>query len=239
MDSRLHDNSRYSGNTAYFCVMKREIRHTEDGSTTLYIPDLDETYHSTHGAIQEAIHVFIENGLKQVEARPVNVFEMGFGTGLNALLTYAFSEGNDVPVNYTGIEAYPVSVEMIDDLNYVEKIDSDLWIAFDQMHNCEWGKSHGLQENFSFKKIHEKIENYSLDRGQYDIIYFDAFGPRAQGEMWSPEILSKMYDGLKKGGMLVTYCAQGQFKRNLKALGFEVKSLPGPPGKREMTVALK
>jgi tRNA U34 5-methylaminomethyl-2-thiouridine-forming methyltransferase MnmC len=200
---------------------------------------MDEHYHSSHGAIQEAIHVFIKNGISQIDKQELDVFEMGFGTGLNALLTYDFAIENNKIVRYTGIEAYPVDISMVGDLNYVEKINPDLLQAFNRFHEVEWGKEIEIHARFSLHKMHEKIEDYFPDNEAFDIIYFDAFGPRAQGDMWSLNILEKMYTLLRKGGILLTYCAMGQFKRDLKSLGFEVESLPGPPGKREMTKGVK
>lgn len=219
--------------------MQRRLEKTNDGSHTLYVEELDETYHSSHGAIQEAKHVFINNGVNQVSSSPVRVFEVGFGTGLNALLSLQSAIGNNKVIQYLGIEAYPVSGELVGSLNYVEMIDVNLEKLFLEMHECEWNEQVSLVENFTFHKLHSKIEEYDLIENYFDIIYFDAFGPRAQNEMWSITILEKMFHGLKEGGMLVTYCAQGQFKRNLRSIGFEVQSLPGPPGKREMTRAVK
>ncbi len=217
--------------------MKRQITKTADGSTTIYIPEMDENYHSHHGAIQEAKHVFLKHGIESLDQEEITVFEMGFGTGLNALLTLNYALENDKKVNYIGIEAYPVEAEMIDDLNYVESIDLDLWAAFDAMHNQPWGETNALFDNFNLTKIHQKIEDYQPEANTIDIIYFDAFGPRAQGDMWELPVLEKMAEMIKPGGILVTYCAQGQFKRHLKSLGFEIERLPGPPGKREMTRA--
>lgn len=219
--------------------MKREITKTADGSTTIYIPEMDENYHSHHGAIQEAKHVFVQYGVGSVSEEELTIFEMGFGTGLNALLTLDYALANNKKINYLGIEAFPVDVEMIDDLNYVESIDLDLWAAFDQMHNCPWNEKFDLFENFQLTKIHQKIEDYEPVPESIDIIYFDAFGPRAQGDMWELPVLEKMAQMIKPGGILVTYCAQGQFKRHLKSLGFTIERLPGPPGKREMTRATK
>ncbi len=219
--------------------MKREVIQTSDGSSTIYIPEMDENYHSKHGAIQEAEHVFIQHGLKKMEEKgrnSISIFEMGFGTGLNAFLTKIRA---NVPVNYVGIEAFPVSEEELEAINYVNQVGSEHENDFSAIHDAEWNKLIQLDSNFSIKKVQEKIENYNLENASFDLIYFDAFGPRAQAEMWKIEILQKMYDGLKSGGALVTYCARGQFKRDLKSLGFEIEPLPGPPGKREMTRAWK
>jgi len=217
--------------------MKRQIAKTADGSTTIYIPEMDENYHSHHGAIQEARHVFIENGLKFLNKNEVTIFEMGLGTGLNALLTLDHAIRNGITVHYVGLEAYPVDLDMIGELNYVESVDSGLNATFDAMHQQEWGTSKVHLEVFTLEKVHQKIEEYQPAVNSVDLIYFDAFGPRAQGDMWEMPVLEKMAEMLKPGGVLVTYCAQGQFKRHLKSLGFEIERLPGPPGKREMTRA--
>jgi len=219
--------------------MKREIRHTADGSATIYLPDLDENYHSNHGAIQEARHVFLKYGIETLNQDQITVFEMGFGTGLNALLTYQFGLENNKQIHYLGIEAYPVEKELIDSLNYLQIIGEEYASIFQQMHVSDWDKDVELSERFTLKKIHQKIENYSPEKASVDIIYFDAFGPRAQSEMWEMSVLEKMNQMLRPNGILVTYCAMGQFKRDLKSLGFVVEGKPGPPGKREMTVAIK
>lgn len=221
--------------------MKREVVKTSDGSTTIFLPELDENYHSTHGALQEAIHVFIENGLKHCEADldRIRIFELGFGTGLNALLTLLHHQK---PVDYFGLEAFPVEKELLDQLNYAETIvEERATDLFHKIHASEWGKPITIEEGFTLEKVALKIEELKDEQlnGSFDLIYFDAFGPRAQAELWEPEIMQKMADLLRPGGVLVTYCAQGQFKRNLKGAGFSIERLPGPPGKREMTRGVK
>lgn len=219
--------------------MKREILSTNDGSTTIFIPDMDETYHSTHGAIQEALHVFIENGLREIKneiTTEVHIFEMGFGTGLNALLTASNSKGK---VCYKGVEAYPVEKELLDHLNYAVELGGETEELFQKIISSPWNQNVEICADFILNKVHSKIEEYSMPRAHFDLVFYDAFGPRAQSSMWEMKILSKIVDGLKAGGVLVTYCAMGQFKRDLKALGMRVESRPGPPGKREMTVATK
>ena len=220
-------------------MLKRELHKTADGSYTLRIEEWDENYHSGHGALQEARHVFIDHGLKSMGEGPLKIFEMGFGTGLNALLTMNESIQNNTKISYSGIEAYPVDIEMIEKMNYASIAEGGFEDIFLKMHRCTWGQEIQLTPDFTFEKIHAKIEDFQPESNQFDLVYFDAFGPRAQGEMWDIEILSKMHQLLKVGGVLVTYCAKGQFKRDLKSLGFEVQSLPGPPGKREMTRAIK
>lgn len=217
-----------------------EIRETADGSKTLYLPDLDENYHSFHGAIQEAKHVFIKHGLDAFKGnKTLNIFELGFGTGLNALLTAQWSMLNEVSIQYSAIEAFPVPEEICNQLDYAKQIELSLEPIYESIISSNWSEKNRISETFELIKIENKIEEWSLNSEQFDIIYFDAFGPRAQHEMWNLDVLSKMHEGLKTQGMLVTYCAQGQFKRNLKSLGFTVESLPGPPGKREMTRAWK
>lgn len=214
--------------------MKRSIIETSDGSHTIHVEGIDETYHSRHGAVQEAMHVFINHGLKSISKKdgPIEIFEMGFGTGLNAWLTAISAEQ---PVKYTGLEAFPVEKEMYDQLNYAES-RKELYSA---IMLSEWGSWKRISEQFMLLKIHDKLETVSLPKENYDLIYYDAFGPRAQEELWKIEPIEKICESLKIGGVLVTYCAQGQFKRNLKASGMKVESMPGPPGKREMTRAVK
>lgn len=218
--------------------MKREIIVTSDGSTSLFIPEMDETYHSIHGAIQEAKHVFIENGLKLFDQTEIRVFEVGFGTGLNALLSQQFSQENNIHISYDAIEAFPVEVELIKSLNYTSLMGLDN-SRFNQIHAVDWEVDNSISELFYLKKIEAKIEGFEMRNNAYDIVFFDAFGPRAQSEMWSVSILQKMHDCLIENGKLVTYCAQGQFKRDLKSIGFLVENVPGPPGKREMTIATR
>lgn len=219
--------------------MEYKIITTSDGSKTIYLPHLDETYHSSHGAVQEAIHVFIKHGIQANEQHEIRVFEMGFGTGLNALLTYVEAEQSNRKIHYSGIEAYPVGVETAMLMDYCSLIGTKHQEKFEELHQTDWDQQHALSDVFSFEKIHEKIEEFIPLQEQFDIVFFDAFGPRAQEAMWASSILSKMYDMLKPNGFLVTYCAKGQVKRDLKSLGFTIEALPGPPGKREMTRAWK
>lgn len=220
--------------------MKREIIQTADGSNTIYIPEMDENYHSSHGALQEALHVFIKNGLElKKDLSKVAIFEMGFGTGLNALLSFIEAEKVKQHISYRGIEAYPVEPELINAIRYEDLVDERFHNGFHQMHELSWNEPHVLTSNFMFEKIHSKIEDYQVVPESADLVFYDAFGPRAQEAMWHPNILKKMYDILKSNGMLVTYCAKGQVKRDLKALGFIIEAVPGPPGKREMTLAHK
>lgn len=219
--------------------MERKVIQTEDGSSTIYIEEMNEHYHSHHGAIQEAEHVFLKNGFHAISANPVRIFEMGFGTGLNALLTYREAQKYGRSVVYETIEAFPVSKEMVDALNFIELIGREFQTTYHKMHEIKWNEAALISPFFSLTKYYGKLEVHETKGDLVDLVYYDAFGPRAQSELWTVEALSIIKAVLKPGGMLVTYCAQGQFKRNLKALGFDVQSLSGPPGKREMTRAIK
>ena len=219
--------------------MKRELIITDDGSNSIYIPEIDETYHSTYGAIQEAKHVFIEQGLNRLSKTDIKILEMGFGTGLNVLLSVIESESLNVKIDYVGIEAFPVESEIFSVLNYTSLIGEEHSSIFNKIHDIPWGAPFSINDHFVLTKIAIKIQNYIFEKESFDIVYYDAFGPRVQSELWSVEVLEKMFEALNKSGFLVTYCAQGQFKRNLKEVGFEVEVLPGPPGKREMTLAIK
>jgi tRNA U34 5-methylaminomethyl-2-thiouridine-forming methyltransferase MnmC len=215
-----------------------EIRLTADGSKTLYLQSLDETYHSSHGAIQEALHVFIEQGLSYVASQTtsITIFEMGFGTGLNALLTAQWAEKHQRKIAYIGIELHPIPEDLWRQMEYVQ-VESEVSI-YSKMMSSEWGEFQEISPFFQLKKIDQTIYQLDLEE-KVDLIYFDAFGPKVQTEMWDLPILTKMHDILNLGGVFVTYCAQGQMKRNLRSMGFTLEALPGPPGKREMTRATK
>jgi len=206
---------------------------SKDGSHTLYREDIDETYHSRHGAIQEALHVFIEKGLREVEKtnKEVNILEIGFGTGLNALLTCLNS---DSIISYIGLEAFPVKGEVLQSLNYVSEV-SELNSAeyFDKIHNATWGVECPITDSFSIHKIENRIQTFDI-QNPIDLVYFDAFGPNSQVEMWNIDIFQKLYNSMSKNGVFVTYCAKGQVRRDLQSVGFEMERLEGPPGKREM-----
>ena len=218
-------------------ILRREIKVTGDGSKTLFIPDWDENYHSSHGAVQEAKHVFLKYGLGEiVDKKEINVFEVGFGTGLNAILTYEYAVENQLKITYDSIEAFPITTQEVGSLDYVSLFDNQVTQGiYLQMHSCVWDEPIQVSENFTLTKIHNKLEQHILLQNQYDIIFFDAFGPRVQEGMWSKIHFENLYQSLKSGGIFVTYCAKGQVKRDLKSVGFEVETLPGPPGKREMT----
>lgn len=224
----------------YFCMVKKELKITADGSKTIYVPEIDEQYHSGHGALQEAMHVYIEHGIRSSTLpHELTIFEMGFGTGLNAFLSLIEAESTQRKIQYHGIEAYPIENELVTNLEYEKLLNSDYESVFFKMHQVPWDEKHQLTTFFSVQKIHAKIETYTIIPNSFDIVFYDAFGPRAQEELWHIDVLSKMYQLLKEGGILVTYCAKGQVKRDLSSLGFDVVTLPGPPGKREMIQAIK
>lgn len=218
----------------------KETIITEDGSHTFYVEHLDEYYHSIHGALQESMHVFINSGLHYVQKNPLYIFEMGFGTGLNAFLTYLENLKSDREIHYFSIEAYPIDTEKAALLNYPEILDSKKHAAiFQKMHSSDWNKTTDFGK-FKLTKIHQKIEEFDEKTlPEIDLIYFDAFAPSAQPNLWENEVLSKMYAMLGENGVLTTYCAKGSFKRNLKSFGFSIEALPGPKGKREITRATK
>ncbi|PWH85508.1 tRNA (5-methylaminomethyl-2-thiouridine)(34)-methyltransferase MnmD [Brumimicrobium oceani] len=220
--------------------MKRQIITTKDGSKTLYLPDLYEHYHSNHGALQEAMHVFIKSGWDEIEKDHVNILEVGFGSGLNAIITVNASLKDNKKVYYAGLEAFPVTQEEVDLLGYAELEDIEpVKTEFNKMHATKWDVPEEINELFTLEKIQQKMEDFVPKKESFDLIYFDAFGPRAQPFMWTDEVLSKMYDALSTNGIFVTYCAKGDVRRSLIALGFEVEKIPGPPGKREMLRARK
>ncbi|MEZ4809285.1 MAG: tRNA (5-methylaminomethyl-2-thiouridine)(34)-methyltransferase MnmD [Allomuricauda sp.] len=219
--------------------MKRKIITTADGSKTIQIEEWDEQYHSKHGAVQEAYHVFIDQGLRLFGNGHIHLLEVGFGTGLNALITLLESEGLNLKINYVGVEAYPVSLSEIDELGYCSRLNAEnLQEAFSKMHNCPWETEVEIAQNFSLCKQKKDFGEIN-DTNLFNLVYFDAFGARVQPELWTEEIFSKMYNALRNGGVLVTYAAKGSVRRALQAVGFTVERLPGPPGKREMLRATK
>jgi len=222
--------------------MQRKLILTGDGSHTISMPELNVTYHSIHGAIQESKHVFIEAGLKSllpVEGTALNVFEMGFGTGLNALLTIIESERLQRKIYYETVEQFPVDTGEVRSLNYCEQLDrEDLQPIFEQLHSCEWEKKVNITENFGFNKSRTNLLNLETSE-TFELIYFDAFAPNVQPELWTNGIFEKMFAMLEPGGILVTYCSKGDVRRAMQAAGFIVEKLPGPRGKREMTRALR
>lgn len=228
--------------------MKRKIIITADGSKTIQIEDWNEQYHSKHGAIQEAQHVFINAGLQHyyhslnkechIELDEVSILEIGFGTGLNAFITLLEAQKSNINIKYVGVEAYPVSTHEINQLNYVELISPENQYIFDKLHNVSWENEHEIVPNFKLQKRQQFFSEIE-DKNTFDLIYFDAFGARVQPELWTKAIFEIMYKALKPKGVLVTYAAIGEVKRNMQALGFTVERINGPPGKRHMLRATK
>lgn len=220
-------------------ILKRNIIQTRDGSTTIHIEEWDECYHSRFGAIQEAQHVFIKNGLSLFENKSISILEIGFGTGLNAFITFLESQKLNQNIEYFGIEAYPVSADEVILMNYVSELNAENESEiFKKMHNCNWEEQIVLRNDFFLTKK-QKFFAEIEDVGKFDLIYFDAFGYTVQPELWSTEIFQKMYNALKSKGILVTYAARGVIKRSMIQVGFAVEKLEGPPGKREMFRAKK
>ncbi len=213
------------------------IKHisTADGSSSLFVEELNETYHSKHGAIQESEFVFLKEGLDLIEKDSISILEVGMGTGLNVLLSCNYALQRDKKIDFTTLEPFPIPKNLISDINYGELIESGSaqgW--FNIIHGTKPGELVNVHHSFSLTKHHLKAEDFQTEK-KFDIVFYDAFGPHAQPELWELPIFQHLSTFLNLGGILVTYCAQGQFKRNLKAAGFEVERLPGPPGKREMT----
>jgi len=223
--------------------MERILKITSDGSHTLYVPELNEHYHSIHGAVQESNHVFIEAGLKVVDSgqwtvgrkRTIRVFEVGLGTGLNALLTYLEAKKQGIKIEYTAIEAFPLEKEIYTALNFSSVITGENVDAIlNLIHTSAWNTPVELSPDYVLVKRHDALENIVLETDKYDLVYFDAFAPEVQPELWTEDIFRKIYNAMANGGILVTYCCKGDVKRAMKAAGFTIEKLHGPPGKREM-----
>jgi len=225
--------------------LNRQIITTADGSKTIQLVDLNEQYHSIHGALQESQHVYIKQGLqyfyknKQEKNIPISILEIGFGSGLNVMTTLVESKNAKLQINYVGVEAYPISKEEILELNYGMQFDfENAKQLFQDIHSCKWGKAHKVTPNFILEK-QQKDFSEIITKNTFNIIYFDAFGPRVQPELWTEAIFEKMFDALKEEGILVTYSAKGSVRRAMQSAGFIVERIPGPPGKREMLRATK
>jgi tRNA U34 5-methylaminomethyl-2-thiouridine-forming methyltransferase MnmC len=206
------------------------LKQTADGSFTLFIPEVEETYHSTHGAVQESMHVFIENGLKACDKDVIRILEVGLGTGLNAMLTL---QNATTKIDYSALEPYPLSKEILNELAASRSDQFEM-----KFHVSNAGEWISLQENFSFIRMEVGLEEFSSEE-KFDVIYYDAFGPRVEPGLWTLARMQQCFDLLNDGGIFVTYCAKGEVRRNLQAAGFMVERLAGPPGKREMLRGVK
>lgn len=211
---------------------------TGDGSSTFFIPELNEHYHSTFGAVQESNHIFINSGLifflqKNQEMREISIFEMGFGTGLNAFLTWMAIRNLNLKVKYTTIEKYPIDLSIIQQLNLKNIFKDDyLLTVFEEMHTTDWENKREF-DNFILNKIQTDITNYQ-PTDKFNLVYFDAFAPDIQPELWSKNIFEKIYQSLYSGSILTTYSAKGTIRRLLSDIGFQVEKIQGPPGKRHI-----
>ena len=227
--------------------MEREVVITADGSSTIHLPEWDEQYHSKHGAIQEAYHVFIKHGLHHFcdsklvsnSNHQISILEIGFGTGLNAFITLLEAKKLNTKINYFGVEGYPVVMNEVVQLNYPTQLEATIKASlFNRMHETSWEESHEISKHFFLTKQNRFFSEIN-EKEAYNLIYFDAFGARVQPELWTETIFQKMYNALKENGVLVTYAAKGSVRRAMQAVGFFVEKLPGPPGKREMLRATK
>lgn len=208
---------------------------TEDGSHTIYLPEMDEHYHSVHGAIQESLHIYIEQGLLQTGRKDISVLEIGFGTGLNAYLTYCYALEQNLSLNYIGLEKYPLNEDEYSILNYSDEIFPEYSAIFNRLHQAEWGKMNEISTEFMLTKIKADIATFQFnDTPQFDLVYYDAFAPGKQPEMWTDIILQKVAATVKKDGIIITYCAKGTVRRALSDAGFAMERIPGPPGKKEI-----
>ena len=217
---------------------KPDLHKTLDGSHTLYVKELDEYYHSIHGAVNESIHIFINSAFSYHQGNNVRIFEMGLGTGLNAFLTMIRAEEEQRNVVYHAIEKYPLSLQIVKQLNYAELFVGSKIQLFDQIHSSEWEKDIQLTEYFTFRKIKADMVSFELTN-EYDIIYFDAFAPDKQPDLWSGDIFRKLFDSMISSGILTTYSSKVSVRRAMESCGFLIEKLPGPPGKREMIRAVK
>jgi len=217
--------------------MKRTLKITADGSHTFHVSDIDESYHSLHGAIQESLHVFIKEGFLFHPGRELRILETGFGTGLNAALTCMETGKTGKKIRYDSLELYPLAANEYSQLNYFEKGTRSREI-FIRLHECEWNRSVNISPLFNIIKLQCNLVTCELP-GKYELVYFDAFSPRAQPEQWRTEIFRKIHNAMTSGGVLVTYCASGKVRRNMEESGLLVQKIPGPPGKREMIRGVK
>ena len=219
--------------------MQREIITTADGSKTIQIKEWNEQYHSKHGAIQEAYHVFIKHGLSLFQNQSINILEIGFGTGLNTFITFLEAPKLDLNIAYRGVEAYPVSTGELSQLNYISELKAeDFREQFHQMHQSSWEDLVVISDYFTLYKEQSDFREINAENS-FELIFFDAFGARVQPELWTKDVFAIMFRALKNEGILVTYAAKGSVRKAMQEVGFEVERLPGPPGKREMLRATK
>ncbi len=217
--------------------MKREFRISEDGSHTIYVPDLNEHYHSINGAIAESKHIFIEAAFRFCRKEEIRILEIGFGTGLNAILTHMEAQKEDRKVYYHAVEKYPLMDDEAKLLNYDSVLEPGT-VSIQDFHDAEWEKDCRLSPNFTLHKESSDAREIKAN-GPFDVIYFDAFSPDVQPALWTPLVFQKIYDLTAKDGILTTYSVKGDVKRALRSVGFKVKRIPGPHGKRQILRAMK
>lgn len=211
---------------------------TDDGSQTIYSEQFNEHYHSTFGALSESVHVFIEAGLKHCKLNEISIFEVGFGTGLNAILTYIESIKQNLKIKYTTIELFPVDINLIENINYNQFLTASQYHIFNKMHSAEWNTEVQLDNHFAFTKIKADLTSY-IPTEKYDVIYFDAFAPDTQTEMWTFDIFERLFKATNPQGFLTTYSSKGIVKKNMRNAGFKITRLQGPKGKHHILRAEK
>jgi tRNA U34 5-methylaminomethyl-2-thiouridine-forming methyltransferase MnmC len=221
--------------------MNPELIITADGSHTLYVPRLNEHYHSTFGALSESKHIFIEAGLKQIPPgkRNVKILEIGFGTGLNALLSSVETDKSGIIIHYRSLEPFPLNPAITRQLNYPELLGGITGLLLKKLHDADWNREIKITDSFILNKVQSGLEKVELENNWFDLVFFDAFGPEVQPELWTERIFRKIFKSVKKEGLLVTYSVKGSVRRALKNAGFSVEKIPGPAGKREITRAIK
>ena len=223
-------------------MYQKKIILSDDGSHTIELVGMNEQYHSTHGAIQESNHVYIKHGLERiaVNKREISILEVGMGTGLNVLLSWMLAQKHDLKINYHSIEAFPIGEEIWSQLNYTQKLHQpNLQEIFNSIHSSPWSKKINLEDDFVFIKMEEPIQESILPENMFDVVYFDAFNPDLEPNLWTEEVFQKVYNSMKKNSILTTYSTKGMVKRALKSCGFKIEKKPGPIGKREILNALK
>lgn len=222
--------------------MKREIVITKDGSPSVYVEELRESFHSLNGSLQESEHTFMKEGLQyllnEFAPKSVNLFEMGFGTGLNALLAYAWANKNHQHLRYSGLEAFPLEDSIYKELKFDLGDQLDHSKALSSLHQVEWESWHQISDHFSFRKVNQTLTDYSFDV-EHNLVFFDAFAPSVQPKLWSSEVFQNIYDAMETPGVLVTYSAAGAPRRAMTKAGFWINEIRGAAGKREMTRAVK
>lgn len=215
--------------------MDKEFVITEDGSHTIYLPEIDEHYHSTHGAVQESLHIYINEGLLQFVNKQISVLEIGFGTGLNAFLSYIYAQKHNISVKYWSIEKYPLAETEYKTLNYTTGEFAEFTSVFEKMHLAPWDTDVVISPDFTLHKIQADLTTHSFNfSSPVDLLYYDAFAPNKQPDLWTDDVIKKVCDHVGEGGVVVTYCAKGTVRRAFAAAGFQMERLPGPPGKKEI-----